>query len=262
MITIDATANTSGFNSKTYFKDYFQDAGPGIPDPFTKKNLDLNYDGDKIVEMHGKDFFYEFQSHVVSGSLETMDFTVKGRTELSISGLDISNDAGKPGEFHWLVAALMGGGAPGTGEGADYRVLLDDLAAEAQHFIGSAQKDVYTGTRFDDRIDGNLGSDVLKGAGGRDTFVFDAKLGPDNVDAVKGFVVKDDTIELGMKIFKDLGKGALDKDEFAIGKADGDHAQILYAQGKLFYVDDDGDKALFAKVGKGLNLSHDDFLVA
>jgi Ca2+-binding RTX toxin-like protein len=215
------------------------------------------------VDLEGKDFFYNFQTHIVSGTLEEMSFDIKGRSQLDISGLDISNAVDQPGEFHKLIAALMGGGAPGSGDGADYKVLIQDLSLDAQHYIGGSGVDTYTGTRYGDRIEGNLGNDKLAGAFGRDTFVFDTEPGKGNVDKILDFSVNDDTIELGKAIYGDLGKGKLAEDEFNVGKKPvGDDAQILFHKGKLFYVDDDGDKSLFAKVDKGLDLSHDDFLVA
>jgi hypothetical protein len=260
MIEIDASAQKGNFNYNNFFKDYFVGEGSGVPDPFDKNHIGMNYDSEKIIEMYGEDFYYYFQTHIVSGTLEEMDFKVSGRTQLSISGLDISNDVGEAGELHWLVAALMGGGH-GTGADATYKVLLQDLSHEAQHYIGGSGNDTYTGTNYADRIEGNLGDDTLAGGRSPDTFVFDTELGPNNIDTITDFKVGEDAFELGRKIFADLGRGKLSDDEFSLKKAEGDGAQIVYNKGALFYVDDEGDTTQFAIVGKGLNLSHDDFLV-
>lgn len=261
MIEIDAGFQKGDFNYNKFFKSYFTGEGSGTPDPFDSDHIGMNYDNSKIIEMYGEDFYYYFQTHIVSGALEEMDFKINGNTQLSISGLDISNDVGQAGELHWLIAALMGGGH-GTGADADYKILLQDLGLNTQHYIGGSGSDTYTGTRYGDRIEGNLGDDNLKGGDGRDTFVFDTELGPDNIDKIKDFEVGEDKFELGKKIFEDLGKGKLSGEEFSLKKAEGDHAQIVYKNGALLYVDDDGDATQFATVGKGLNLTHDDFLVA
>ncbi len=262
MIKIDVSSQTESFNYNKYFKEYFTDSGPGNPDPFESKFIRMTYDLEKVIDLYGKKFFYDFQNHIVSGTLKEMVFTLGGESILEISGLNISNKAGEAGEFHQLIAALMGGGAPGTGSDAAYKVLLGDLGADAQHYIGGSGADTYTGTKFGDRIEGRLGDDKLKGGDGKDTFVFNTELGPDNVDKIGDYNVKQDTIELSRKIFSDIGKGTLDEDQFSKNKISGDDAQILYKNGKLFYVDDDGDTTQFATVGDGLKLSHDDFLVA
>lgn len=261
MIEIDATAQKGDFDYTKFIKDYFVGEGSGDPDPFNDDHIGMNYENGKIVEMYGEDFFYYFQTHVVSGALEEMDFKVVGRTQLSISGLDIANDVGQPGEFHKLIAALMGGGF-GTGSDAAYNVLLQDLSLDGQYYIGGSGQDTYVGTRFADRIEGNLGDDNLSGGRSGDTFVFDTKLGPDNIDTVVDYKVGEDKFELGYKIFKDLGKGPLSEDEFSLKKPEGDNAQIVFKKGALFYVDDDGNSVQFATVNKSLDLSHDDFLVA
>jgi hypothetical protein len=260
MIEIDASLQKGDFNYNKFFKDYFTGEGSGVPDPFDGDHIGMNYDDGKIIEMYGEDFYYYFQTHIVSGTLEEMDFKIAGRTQLSISGLDISNDVGQAGELHWLVAALMGGGH-GTGADATFKILLQDLAHDPQHYIGGSGKDTYVGTSYGDRIEGNLGDDNLTGAAGHDKFVFDTELGPDNIDTITDFKVGQDSFELGKKIFGDLGRGKLSEHEFSLKKADGDGAQIVYNKGALFYVNDDGDTTQFAIVGKGLNLSHDDFLV-
>lgn len=261
MIEIDASSHTDNFNYNKFFKDYFTGGGPGNPDPFESKIIGMNYTDEKILDLFGKKFYYDFENHIVSGTLKEMDFTTGGDGVLNISNLDISNAKGEAGELHWLIAALMGGGT-GADSDADYKVLIEDLKADAQHYIGGSGVDTYTGTKFDDRIEGRLGDDKLKGDDGEDTFVFNTTLGPDNVDKVLDYSANDDTIELGRKIFSDFGKGALDQDQFSVGGPDGDHAQIVYDKGKLFYVDDDGNSTQFATVGKGLDLGHDDFLVA
>lgn len=248
------------FKYDSFFKNYFNDAGPGGPDPFEEGFIQFNYEEGKAVQFHGDDFYYNFQNHVVSGDLGGITFKVNGASVLSISGLDISNEVGQAGELHWLVAGLMGGGF-GSDSDAEYGMLLSQLKSEAQHFIGGSAKDTYTGTKYADLIEGGSGKDNLKGAAGGDTFVFNSKLEKGNVDTIGDFVPDVDIIQLGKSIFGTLGMGGLDEDQFSVGGPVGDDPQIVYQKGSLYYFFD-GEMNQFAKVGNGLDLGHDDFLVA
>jgi len=109
---------------------------------------------------------------------------------------------------------------------------------------------------------------VLKGGRGKDTFVFDTKLGPSNTDTIRDFSVKDDKIWLAKSIFRKAGaKGGLSSDAFWKGsKAHDSDDRIIYNQktGILSY-DADGSgsgKAVeIAVLTKQLELTHASFFI-
>jgi Ca2+-binding RTX toxin-like protein len=133
---------------------------------------------------------------------------------------------------------------------------------------GGAGTDSLSGGGGKDRIAGGTGSDVLGGGGGADTFVFDAALGPDNIDRIKNFTIDLDRIELSTAVFTGLGAGgSLDPANFATDVATMASHHIIYksATGFLLY-DADGaggaDAVRFAKIGAGLALDAGDFACA
>lgn len=140
---------------------------------------------------------------------------------------------------------------------------------------GSKGNDKLFGSDGDDWLHGGTGSNKLSGGAGFDAFVFDSKLGAGKASAkgsktfsfskIKDFVVGEDQILLDSKVFKALESGALPEDAFALGdKAKDADVHILYKNGNIRY-DADGeggkDAVLFAKVGKHVELSADDFFV-
>ena len=76
---------------------------------------------------------------------------------------------------------------------------------------GGANNDSLTGGAGNDRLFGGLGKDTLRGNAGKDVFVFDTKPSSSNVDVLKDFSHKDDTIWLENKYFKGIGSGTLTK---------------------------------------------------
>ena len=105
--------------------------------------------------------------------------------------------------------------------------------------------------------------------------MFDAKLSKStNVDTLKDYNVRDDSVWLENKIFTKIGRAGSEKkpvklssDAFHVGKAAADaEDRIVYdkATGALFY-DRDGTGAAaavqFATLKKGLGLTHHDFFV-
>ncbi|HEU4518187.1 MAG TPA: cadherin domain-containing protein, partial [Microvirga sp.] len=168
----------------------------------------------------------------------------------------------------------LGGGAGNDRlEGATAN---DTLSGGSGHDLlkGGSNVDTLAGGTGNDRLYGGLGKDVLSGNTGKDVFVFDAKLSKStNVDTVKDYNVRDDTIWLENKIFTKIGRAGSEKkpvklssDAFHVGKAAADaQDRIVYdkATGALFY-DRDGSGAAavqFATLKKGLGLSHHDFFV-
>ena len=132
-----------------------------------------------------------------------------------------------------------------------------------------------TGNELDNRIIGNagdnvvkgwLGSDILLGNAGADRFVFNATLGPTNIDEILDFSVNVDEIALEDTIFAAPG-AAVNASEFVIGAAALDSNDfVIYdsATGALFY-DADGNGAgaavQFASLASGLALTNSDFVV-
>jgi serralysin len=105
--------------------------------------------------------------------------------------------------------------------------------------------------------------------------VFDTKLGEGKAGngtgdtfsfaKIKDSTIGKDRILLDNKIFKALDAGALSPDAFANGKTTkSKDVHILYQNGSIRYDADGGggkDAILFAKVGSGLAIDADDFLV-
>jgi len=103
--------------------------------------------------------------------------------------------------------------------------------AASETFFGGAGRDVLNGGAGNDTLGGGLGNDVLTGGTGSDSFVFNTTLsGTKNVDTIKSFSVKDDTIRLENAIFKKLTKtGTLSKDSFVVGdKAKDSKDYVVY----------------------------------
>ncbi|MEP0322480.1 heme acquisition protein HasA [Bauldia litoralis] len=329
MIKIKLTAKgKKGVDFNAYVDSYFSDFTPSGWPYFL--GGDSTYDGSQILflddiagkpsktkamVLDGKDFFYYFTDHTLSGTLKSVSLSTLGKsydsksksfstnkkgeitkttTKVEISGLDISNAKGVAGELHDVVYALMGG-PHDSGGTSDPGPLLDVINGQGHKVKGSKGGDTYVGTDFKDKIKGKngndkldgaggndnvnggagndtlrggLGADVLKGARGKDAFVFDTELSAGNIDKIKDFKAKDDTIWLSQTIFSDLDKGGLAKSAFVVGTSAKDASdRIIYddKSGALFY-DADGNQSAFAavqfaKVGKKIDIDADDFLV-
>lgn len=247
--------------------------------------------------MDGKKFFYDFSGHTVSGKLTEVTLATLGKSykkggefktnkkgyitktsdTVEISGLDVSNAKGVKGDFHKLVAGLMGSVSNSGSSGkADASLLLKAINSQGQNVKGTKKNDKYVGTDHADKVnlgkgndvlDGGLGNDILKGGKGKDTFVFSTTLGPNNVDKIKDFNPKDDTIHLSSAIFSAIGKGKLADSAFTKGSsASSADTRIIYdnKNGALYY-DADGNggaaQVKFATVSKNLSITADDFFV-
>lgn len=151
-----------------------------------------------------------------------------------------------------------------AGNGNDY------VAGESNNDVlkGGDGKDTISGGSGNDMIHGGTGADVLYGGYGRDTFAFDTRLGRGEVDVIRNFNVKDDTIRLEDAAFKNIsGKGALGRDAFYVGSHARDaEDRIIYdaVTGRLYY-DKDGvggaAQVQFAKLDQHLFLTGDDFRI-
>jgi serralysin len=142
------------------------------------------------------------------------------------------------------------------------RLVLVDFA-DPTSATGNTLANEIIGSQGDNVIAGKGGNDTLDGALGRDTYVFDTRLGRNNVDTVQ-FVSGDDLIQLDSKIFK----GVTGPESFAFGGAATDaNDRIIYdpSSGALMYdADGTGHQAAvtFAiLVGQAPLLSPADFVV-
>ena len=132
---------------------------------------------------------------------------------------------------------------------------------------GGRGKDRLYGGDGDDILIGSAGKDVLEGGAGADVFVF-LDSGKGHADRIVDFTVGEDMIHLDNDHFRKLGPdGALSAEAFQIGRrADDADDRVIYdpKSGMLRY-DANGDKAggvkKIAKLAKGLDLDHGDFLV-
>lgn len=151
-----------------------------------------------------------------------------------------------------------------SGGHVEHATLLGSLALS---ITGTASNNKLKGNDFANTLNGKLGTDLLSGGSGRDKFVFDTKLGANNVDRITDFAKGDDRICLDNAILTKLGAaGGLKAAFFQVGRADDKDDFILYdtATGALFY-DADGSGAgagiKFAVIEAKPTLSAADFLV-
>ncbi|MCG7392164.1 calcium-binding protein [Microvirga sp. ACRRW] len=154
------------------------------------------------------------------------------------------------------------------GEGSSAITLSGN--ASSNTITGNLAKNTIKGQGGNDVIDGGLGNDVLYGGTGKDAFVFSTTLNKSkNVDTIKDFSVRDDTIRLENAIFTKLTKtGKLNKSFFKIGdKAKDKNDYLVYNNktGALSYDADGSGKKYglikIAQLEKGLKMTYADFLV-
>ncbi|HEY8383379.1 MAG TPA: calcium-binding protein [Microvirga sp.] len=194
---------------------------------------------DSVSDNAGIDTVETSVTYTLSGEIENL-------TALGLANADLTGNA--------LANALTGNGA-------------------ANVLRGGAGDDVLQGGAGNDRLFGGAGRDALQGDIGQDIFVFDTKASRANVDTVRGFSVKDDTIWVENKVFKGIGSGTASKpkklvaDAFTVGSAAQDaEDRFIYNKknGKLYYDQDGvGGRAAveIATFGKNLKMTHNDFFV-
>ncbi len=299
-----------GVDYNAYIEDYFSDfemdgfpiflAGEGQYDGkqiVLLDEIEAKPGDTKALILDGKDFFYYFTGHTVSGKLTTVSLATLGKsynktdgsfdtdksgkidnvsTAVKISGLDISNPKEIRGDLHETIYGLMGGSHESGGL-SDPTLLFTFIDAEGHKVAGTKKGDAYKGTSFADKVDLDKGDDTLNGAGGsdkltggkgKDNFVFDTALGAGNVDKLADFAPKDDTIELAASVFAGLVAGTLADEAFVKGTAAAEiDDRILYDRktGALAFDADGSETGVgavrFATVAKNLDISADDFLV-
>jgi Ca2+-binding RTX toxin-like protein len=154
-----------------------------------------------------------------------------------------------------------------------FKITVGDVVVEK--VIGTSRSDVIKGGAGKDVLYGRQGKDTLTGGKGEDAFVFNTK--PDartNVDKIKDFNVKDDSIWLENAIFKAFGKsGSATKPAllksgafYASAAAHDKDDRIIYNKktGALYY-DADGTgpskQVQIATLANKVALAHKDFFV-
>lgn len=105
-------------------------------------------------------------------------------------------------------------------------------------------KDTITGSKFDDTLDGFDGKDSLKGGKGKDLFLFNTAFGKNNVDTIKDFDHKDDTIGIDHLLVGALAGDKVKSSSFHVGSDAAD-------KGDRFIYDDGSGKLYFDADGKG-----------
>lgn len=132
--------------------------------------------------------------------------------------------------------------------------------------FGDAGNDILYGEAGNDTLYGGTGLDTLYGGAGSDRFVFDTTLGKSNIDVIKDFDVRYDTILLDDDVFRKVGAvGDLAASAFVIGTQALDASdRIIYnkSTGALYYDADgsgSGAAVQFATLGKNLALTASDF---
>lgn len=110
--------------------------------------------------------------------------------------------------------------------------------------LGGAAADSLMGNAGDDTLAGGAAADTLIGDSGSDYFIFDAAIGPGEIDLITGYSVAEDTILLEDAIFTGIGTaGILTAGAFRVGAAAADaDDRIIFnsATGALLY-DADGN---------------------
>ncbi|MBB3021235.1 Ca2+-binding RTX toxin-like protein [Microvirga lupini] len=135
---------------------------------------------------------------------------------------------------------------------------------------GGIGNDLLNGGDGDDLLTGGLGNDRLTGGSGSDTFAFALKSAKSrsNIDTITDFAAGQDKISLlGPGLSSSKEGGFLAEKAFHIGALARDaDTRIFYNvdNGKLYFdADGTGAQAAIqvAKLGKGLNLTHADFVL-
>lgn len=131
--------------------------------------------------------------------------------------------------------------------------ILSGDGSDIVHGLGG--NDTIYGSLGNDTIYGGAGNDTLYGESDKDFFVFDTKPNAKtNVDAIRGFSPKDDTIWLENKVFTKVGKnGVLKKSAFWSGtKTHDKDDRVIYDKhrGNLYYDADGTGKSKQVLVAK------------
>jgi hypothetical protein len=209
--------------------------------------------------MEGNTFYFPGRRYYV----DNIDLAIMKDMGLTTSGQSTSAYADQMTGF-WNNDYFAGGEGNDTLSGADGNDRL----------FGERGDDDINGGYGNDKISGGKGNDYLTGGPGKDAFLFDTdprKSG--NLDVILDFNVKEDRLRLDDAIFTKLWDGCapgprmLNQSVLEVGsRADDRNDYLIYDKitGILSY-DQDGcgskDAVEFAKLDKGLALSHKDIFI-
>lgn len=154
------------------------------------------------------------------------------------------------------------------------RLVGDDAANNLQGQAGNDRlngglgNDTVIGGSGNDNLNGGYGNDLMMGDAGRDVFTFNSALNAlENVDRVRSFSIKNDTMRIDDAIFTGLARGVLAQSAFYRGtEAHDSNDRIIYDRVTgAVYFDPDGDGAAaqvqFARMTPRVGLKNDDFIV-
>jgi serralysin len=234
----DVNGDGSGINFSQYlaaFETTFEKSGYGaFSDPTDDTGLSAeayvstDEDGPSVIFGSGSDdWTYDMTTHVISGSLSTIQFgsntvydedtdTYSNNAEIKISGLGIADTSTSSGT---MVNDLMN---------SDTDSLVAYLKANDLVFKGSTGDDVFTAYSHNDTLSGGNGDDTLKGGAGTDKLLGgagdDTLVGGSGNDTLSGSVGDDSlTGSVGTDILnggdgKDALSGGEGKDTLSGGK--------------------------------------------
>jgi Ca2+-binding RTX toxin-like protein len=155
----------------------------------------------------------------------------------------------------------------GAGVQVERLTTADTNATAAINLTGNELANTIYGNAGANVLDGKAGADALVGLAGADTFRFTTALGGGNIDAIGGYSVADDTIQLDNAVFLGLAPGALGAGAFNTGSAASQaDDRVIYnsATGALLFDADGAGGAAavqFAALAAGLALTASDFVV-
>jgi Ca2+-binding RTX toxin-like protein len=228
----------------------------------TSTSMKADYGNGSYDLVKGRGFTYGFLDVPKGGTVTAFQAVQSGKAMYELTGMSMSVKS-----FTAVVKTKSK-----SDDQALYKSILSKSDVIKGHngadiLAGFGGNDTLAGGRGNDKLDGGIGNDRLTGDAGKDAFLFTSTLNAkSNVDSISGFSVRDDTIHLENRIFKQMKKtGTLSKDFFTVGsqaKDGNDYVVYDKAKGALYY-DADGSGAgnaiLFAKLKA--SITHKDFLV-
>ncbi len=212
---------------------------------------------DRLVGGAGDDTLDGGRGGEVRG--DTVDYgAVAAKLRVDLNGMQASID-GKTVTYH----------ATADGIGRDLLKNVENVTggAGADALSGNAAANRLAGGAGDDTLKGAGGADILTGGAGADRFVFDTKLGANEVDRITDFTAGSDVLWLDDDVFTALKPGRLSEGQFHAGTSahDADDRLIFDARTKALFYDADGTGAQvqirIAVLDKVAALAASDFLI-
>ena len=240
--------------------------GNGLDNRLVGNKADNLLDGkggaDTMIGGEGNDTYIvdhagDIVSEKAGGGIDTVRSSISYVLGAELEKLVLTGSMAISGTGNAAANQMTGNAASNVIDGGGGNDTLEGKGGN-DHLIGGAGRDV---------LSGGLGRDVLVGGKGKDSFLFGEALGRAHVDRIEDFRPGKDKILLDSSMLGGIVEGKLGKKAFVEGNAAKDGKdRVIYneAKGKLSFDADGkgGAKAvLFARVDKGLELSHSDFLI-